>query len=498
MKNKISMKEKFAYGLGDLGSNIILAAISFYLLYFMIKYGGLNAGLASLVFLLAKFWDAVTDYLMGRISDKTHTKFGKRKFFMLVGALPFWICFVLLWLLPGSDSQAIKFIYYLGIYCLFNTAFTVVYIPYNALSANMTDNYDERTSINSFRISMAFGGTLIGAALFSVLSEGQESLLYPLLGSEKYTFLAGSAILGALAFLCMMICIGLVKERYESSENTYGFFKTLKQFFKLKEFRNSTLFYLLSYIGFDFVMAIFMFFVADTLGFGSGIDAMIYISIPLLTAIIFAPLWVHISSKIGKTKTYTIAAIWTAVALAFSMLIPNKSVNEVGSIVGLVLVCFFGGLSMGALQILPWATIPDVVDIDEYNNGVRREGAYYGIISFAYKLASGISIAIVSLIIGAFGYVEGAGSYIEVGSNFVQPDSALMAIRVILSVLPGLAYLAAIIFAWRSNIKKERIEKITEELHIRRAAAGEAATPLQTATVGADIDAPTDMKQNEE
>ena len=158
---KLKFKEKFFYGLGDLSANIMFAAISFYLLYFFVNVGGLKAELASAVFLIAKFWDAITDYLMGRISDKTKSKWGKRRVYMLFGAIPYGLAFLLLWLAPfGENAQAGKMIYYTLAYMLFNTTWTVVYIPYNAITANMTDDYDERTSLNGIRIALANVGII--------------------------------------------------------------------------------------------------------------------------------------------------------------------------------------------------------------------------------------------------------------------------------------------------------------------------------------------------
>ena len=141
---RISGKEKAFYGLGDFSANILLVVFSFYLLFFMVSIGGLKPALASLVFLVAKIWDAVTDVWMGRISDNTKSKFGKRRVYMIFGAVPFGLMFIILWLCPFSveTSQFVKFIYYMMAYCLFNTTYTIVYVPYNALTANITDDYD--------------------------------------------------------------------------------------------------------------------------------------------------------------------------------------------------------------------------------------------------------------------------------------------------------------------------------------------------------------------
>ncbi len=450
----ITKKEKLFYGFGDMGYNILMSGISFYLLYFMINVGGLKASLASLVFLVSKVWDAVTDYLMGRISDKTKSKFGKRRIYMLLGSLPFMISFALLWVVPNTNSQLLKFLFYLIVYMFYNTCATVVYIPYNSLSANMTNDYNERTSLNSFRIILANLGILLGALLFSLLAEGKESLLYPLFNSEKYAYLLAGVIMGFIAALLMVLCTFNVKEKFDGGDNSYGFFSTLKQFFKLKEFRNTTIFYLLSMTGFDIIMATFMFLVSDTLNFGSGTITMIFIALPLITAMASAFFWSYVSEKKDKIFAYNVASILIFISLLLVLFIPEKSYVFLG------IVCLLVGFCMGSIQVMPWACLPDVIEIDEYENHVRREGAFYGIVSFLYKTASGISLAIVSLVLSIFGYVE--------NSTLPQPERALNAIRYMFSFLPGLIFIISIYFAIKSRISKDKFELINKELEERR------------------------------
>ncbi|MDE7215404.1 MAG: MFS transporter [Clostridia bacterium] len=457
---KLKFKEKFFYGLGDLSANIMFAAISFYLLYFFVNVGGLKAELASAVFLIAKFWDAFTDYLMGRISDKTKSKWGKRRVYMLFGAIPYGLAFLLLWLAPfGDNAQAGKMIYYTLAYMLFNTTWTVVYIPYNAITANMTDDYDERTSLNGIRIALANVGIILGAALFALFADGQESLFYGLLGSAKKAYLLSAAVFAVLSIAIMLLCAGNIKERVDDLQvNDKGFFVTLKEFFKLPEFRNIMACYLLSMVGFDIIMAVFMFFINDSLGFGGGAMSMAFVAIPLVCAIASSFFWVKLSEKFNKHKVYTIACVYMAFVLIFAIFVPVKTVWST------VLLCLFAGFGMSAIQILPYAGVPDVVEIDEYVNGTRREGAYYGITQFMYKVANGVSIAIVSAVLGAFGYIESTD-----GAVVQQPDSALFAVRVVLGLLPGLIFLISIIFSHRANISRERFAKIKAELEERRA-----------------------------
>lgn len=457
---KLKFKEKFFYGLGDLSANIMFAAISFYLLYFFVNVGGLKAELASAVFLIAKFWDAFTDYLMGRISDKTKSKWGKRRVYMLFGAVPYGLAFLLLWIAPfGESAQVGKMIYYTLAYMLFNTAWTVVYIPYNAITANMTDNYDERTSLNGIRIALANVGIILGAALFALFADGQESLFYKLFGNAKHAYLMSASIFAIISIVIMLLCAGNIKERIDDAEqNDKGFFVTLKEFFKLPEFRNVMLCYLLSMVGFDIIMAVFMFFINDSLGFSGGAMAMVFVAIPLVCAIASSFVWVKLSEKFNKHKVYTIACVYMAFVLIFAIFVPAKNIATT------ILLCVFAGFGMSAIQILPYASVPDVVEVDEYVNGTRREGAYYGITQFMYKVANGVSIALVSAVLGAFGYIESTD-----GTAIQQPDSALLAVRIVLGALPGVIFLISIIFSRRANLSRERFATIKAELDIRRA-----------------------------
>ena len=184
---------------------------------------------------------------------------------------------------------------------------------------------------------------------------------------------------------------------------------------------------------------------------------MLFVAIPLVTAICTAPIWVKLSEKFDKAKVYTFAAILISVCLLYCLLCPAQNY------VALIALTVFVGVGMSAIQILPYASVPDVIEIDEYVNGKRREGAYYGIVQFMYKLASGFAVGVVSLILEFFGYVENA----PVG--YVQPEAALVAIRFALGVLPGIIFLLSIIFARRAHIDRTRYNDICKELEKRRA-----------------------------
>ena len=464
VSKKLPKREKFAFGLGDMASNILFATVNFYLLYFMINVGGLKPALASGVFLVGKGWDAITDYLMGRIVDKTHSKFGKRKVYMMFGAVPFVVSFVLMWMVPATNIDVLKFLFYTAMYIMYCTTWTIVYIPYNTLAPNMTNDYDERTTLNSIRIVMANLGLILGAAVFALLADGETSIFYGLFHDAKYAYLAAAGVFAAIALVVWLGCTFGVKERFDYSEdNDKSFFQTLKEFFKLKEFRNIMLTFLLSMMGFDIIMTVFVFYINDSLGFGGDATlSMVFIAIPLICAILSAPLWDFLCKKLQKHVVYAISCVYMTVVLLLAIFMPQ---NNVALTVVHVALC---GIGMSAIQIIPWAALPDVVDVDEYVNGQRREGAYYGVTQFCYKFASGVGCALVSLILGAAGYIEAESEAYykmleEVGS-ITQPAGALLAIRIVLSVIPGVLFLISAVTSYRANLGRDRFNMIKEEL----------------------------------
>ena len=493
---KIKGKEKFFYGLGDLSANILLAAFSFYLLFFMVSIGGLKPALASLVFLVAKIWDAITDVWMGRISDNTKSRFGKRRVYMIFGAFPFGLMFIILWLCPFSveSSQFVKFVYYLMAYCLFNTTYTIVYVPYNSLTANITDDYDQRSSLTTVRIVLANVGLILGAALFGLFA-GDNTIFsdmfvaagYTRFEAIKYSYLISSALFGILASVTMLISGINVKERYTGNEekNPYGLFKTLLQFIKMKEFRYTTAYYLTSMLGFDILLALFMFYIQDSLGYApDGILSMIFVAIPLLVAMASSVVWDKLSAKFEKHRVYLISVIITSIGLIIALLVPSfkgemyqsasASMGELlssGTSIILTLAVFVVGCGMSGIQILPYASIPDIIELDEYTYGIRREGAYYGVQSFIYKLSNGVALALVSLLLQLFQYKETPFLDEETGEvvySFIQSQTAQDAVRIIFCVLPIAIFLISIICAFKANMGRNRFNDIKEELAKRR------------------------------
>ncbi|MFM7441754.1 MAG: MFS transporter, partial [Snowella sp.] len=168
---KLSFNTKLAYGAGDFGPAVTANILVFYLLFFLTDVAGLPAGLAGSVLMIGKIFDAINDPFVGVLSDRTRTRWGRRLPWMLAGIFPFVLIYLLQWTIPRfSDDLQINqwglFAYYVAIGIIFNIFYTAVNLPYTALTPELTQDYNERTSLNSFRFTFSIGGSILSLILY--------------------------------------------------------------------------------------------------------------------------------------------------------------------------------------------------------------------------------------------------------------------------------------------------------------------------------------------
>ncbi len=460
----VPVREKLAYGVGDCAINVAYGSMGFYMLWFMVNVGGVSPAMAGAIFAVARIWDAVADYLFGRASDRTRHRLGRRRPFIVYGAVPLGISFVLLWVVPFQGSalapgalQWLRFGYYLLVYVLFETAFAAVSIPYGSLMPEMTQDYDERSVLSGFRLGSSFVGTLLGAAGVMLVTD---------------VLLAGvprprSFLVMSVAFAAIMIALLLVaglgsRERVVERAQAQGHpLDAVRSFFAMREFRAVVAMFVLNMIGVDVLTSLIAFYLKDAVGIADDV-AFAFMALPLVTALAFSPVWVILSGRMGKPRAYVVSAVYMAAVLLGCLFVPRGSVAGVAA-------CAFGiGIGMSAAQIIPWSILPDVVEIDEYRNGVRREGEYYGLVTFVYKVLSGLTIMAVGQLLGAFGYVERSSiDAVAAAQAVVQPASAVGAVRVLTAVLPGLFFVGSAVAVARLPITRERFEEIRAALKAR-------------------------------
>jgi len=446
---KVATREKLFYGVGDLGFNVAYGAVSFYTVFFLTDVAGLPPAWAGYIFMIARIWDAIVDPVIGVLCDRTRSRHGRRRPYLLYGAVPFGIAFALMWVVPSSDP-ALLFAYYTAVTILFNTSFALVGMPYNALLPELTQNYDERTSITGYRIGLSFIGTLLAAAGIMVIVD----VVFPGRSEYRTSFPVMGCILAAIMILCTLLVFAGTKERVGAppGQSPGRFLQSMKSFVRMKQFRVVLGMFLFNMIGFDVITAINVYFLKYVVRMGDDITY-VFMAIPLIIAAAITPLWVAVSKRWGKQLAYKAAVLYFLLPLLLCLFIPAGNIPFAVAIVVLM------GVGISAAQVLPYSMLPDFIEYDEYANGVRREGAFYGVVMFIYKLASAAAVATVSISLGWFGYIESAS-----GETVTQPAFAVFGIRVLMGVLPAVFFLLSAFFVSRITTNKAAFEQIKQAI----------------------------------
>ena len=455
MKNGfvVPVREKISYGMGDLGNNIAYGSIGFYFVFFLTDVAGMSPALAGYIFMVARMWNALCDLFAGFLSDRTKTRFGRRRPFLLFGAVPLGITFAILWLVPFKGSFQLV-VYYTIAGILFNTMYSLVAVPYNALLPELSQNYDERTSIAGFKMALSFVGSLLSAMGVMLIVDN----IYPGKSMYAVSFPVMGRILGVLVILNILAAFFGTKERVSSDSGHYqgdyqgGFVSSLKSLLKLGEFRLVAGVFILNLVGFDVIMAMYIYFMKHALKISDNLS-FIFMAVPLIIAVAVTPFWVGASEKMGKQKAYIISAFYFLIPLFLCLVLPA------GNIPFVLFVILLMGIGISASQVLTFSILPDVVEADELKNGVRREGAIYGMTMFLYKISSAISVAAVSAALGLFGYVQSTGS-----TEVVQTASAVWGIRILISCVPAVCFLLSAYFVKKLPLGKEAFENLKKNI----------------------------------
>jgi GPH family glycoside/pentoside/hexuronide:cation symporter len=447
---KLTRITKFAYGIGDLGPAIVAAISGFFLNAFLLDVAGLRPAAAGTIFLIVKIWDSVNDPLIGSISDRTNTRWGRRRPWLLFGAVPFGLAFFLQWLVPPLGAAG-KFWYYLIVAILLDTGFTAVNVPYTALTAELTQDYDERTTLNSYRFSFSIVGGMIAAFLHSVLIQSFDSVL------------VSNAISAAMwAFVIIasnFITFAFTKESdfKETAVDGPGFLEGLKIVFSNRAFINVTIIYLMSWLCIQFVQANLLLYVRYWV---NAEDQFSFLILAVqVSAFLFLLFWAWLSNRIGKKNIYFAGmTFWIVVEIALFFVQP-------GQVTLLYILAFLAGVGVSIGYLVPWSMLPDVIELDELETGQRREGIYYGFFVFLQKLGISLGLAVSNFALELTGYINQEPG----GPIPVQPDEVKFALRVFVSLVPAVILLLSFPVVKRFPIDRAKHAEIKAELARRKA-----------------------------
>ncbi|GHU19352.1 sugar transporter [Spirochaetia bacterium] len=413
--------------------------MGFWTLKYLTDTVGLAAAWAGIAVMVGKAWDAVTDPVMGFISDRTRTRWGRRRPYLLFGALPMMLTMWLFFTAPPAVSPVLLFLWAMLTLMLLNTAATVINIPYSSLTPELTDDYHERSSLNGYRFGCAVFGTIIGAAAVQPLTE--------LFSNPHLGWSVTGLILGAVMAITTLLTFFGTKEKAAASIPTEGFFSTYKGVFSNRPYVRLLFTYALHIMGITFLQSILAYY-TEYIYHRPDITPLAMM-ILLLTAMVFIPVSVLVSKKIGKKRTYQICFAIIASACMIIYLFGQNS--GIGFFLALMA---YAGIGVGFSYVAPYAMVPDAIDYGAVKfGGERKEGAYYGIWTFISKLGTALSVFVSGAILSLGGYI----------ANTEQNETAVTAIRLLVGPIPAVILAGALVVIQFYPLDEGTFKKLMEQ-----------------------------------
>lgn len=422
-ENKISFWERFSYGCGDLGCNIIYSAMSAFLLFYYTDYVHVNAVTIGTIMLLSRIFDGVTDLIMGVIVDRTKSKYGKCRPWILRMAIPFALAGILLFSVPSGLGKTTELIYIFITYNLVSSVvYTAINVPYATLNALITQDQYERSVLSIFRMILATTGTLL-----------ITNLTLPLVkffGNNLSAWTKTFAVFGVLAVIVFLITFTGTKERVvpakETKQEKVPFLKGISLLFQNKYWIMITVTLVFIFINYSLNGGAAVYYAKnilhneDMVGTMNLIANLVQIGVMFFTAFII--------KKIGKRNMLIIGAVIYGIGFAlFGFVGTNMA--------GIVTACVLKGVGNAGISSCMFAIVSDTIEYGEWKTGYRTEGLINSASSFGFKVGNGLGSAILGWVIGAAG--AGFGSKI----TFIY--------------IPALLCLGQVLVMWFYKLDKE-------------------------------------------
>jgi GPH family glycoside/pentoside/hexuronide:cation symporter len=451
MDQKLSLGLKLKYGLADLGFALITSAIQFFLLFYYTDVAGIDPALAGLALMVGKLtWDAFNDPLFGYWSDRTRAAFGRRRIFMVIGAVPLGLAAWIMFSLPQGLTGATAFFAVLASFLLVDTFHTMTTTPYYALTPELTRDYNERGSLTSIRMIFSVLGYILGAALTTILASIFESAGL----SIQQAWSATGAVFGLVAITTTLITTFSIKERPElaGEPSKLPAFKAVFTAFKNKPFVILMIAFILSSFSFTVLTALVAYFITYQLNMGDQVSFVLLIMLVMI-GLFLVPARM-ISDRINKGPTYALGLFIASLAVMTGFLLPHAPTPLI------YVIAAVAGIGFSTQWVCPWSMLPDVVEYDEKMTGERREGIYYGLWAFLTKFTSALGVAVSGWALGLFGYVP----------NVEQTAQSLFGIRLFFSIVPAVVILISLPLLIWYPITRRSHAALVKELTEKKAA----------------------------
>jgi GPH family glycoside/pentoside/hexuronide:cation symporter len=445
--DKLSFKVKLGYGVCDLGGNMLFTIIAFWLMNFLTDTVGLAAGLAGVALTVGKIWDGVIDPAIGYISDHTVTRWGRRRPYIFIGGIATFLAMVLMFTNPKLSDQTLLFIWAIVIYCLLCMAGSIINIPYSSLTPELTSDYHERTVLNGYRMTFAVVGTFIGA--------GTALPILGLFKDKSAGFLALGVIYGLITMAVSLITFFTVKESsVEGAPGTpaipssnAGGLKSYRQAFRNVPYLLILIPWVCNMIATTMMSGTLIYYFKYI--YHAGDSTTMAMMILLGTTMLFIPVWVWLSRRLGKKNCYALGMTLIAImGVIFFLYGHQKDPNFAFVLMALA------GIGLATTYIIPWSIVPDTVEYDYSKTGERREGIYYGIWTFACQLGQALAAFFMGTLLDLYHYIP---------NRLDQSASAIFGIRLLIGLIPAAIYLTGSIIVLFYPIDEKRYREMVGE-----------------------------------
>jgi GPH family glycoside/pentoside/hexuronide:cation symporter len=423
---KLSITQKLAYAAPAFSLAVIGIPVYVYIPKFYTDIVGVHIATLGTILLIVRLFDAFTDPVIGMLSDRLKTPFGRRRPLIAVGSI-FTVAAMFLLFNPPELNQNNATLWFMVLIFLLFLFWTVVIVPYEALGPELTYDYDERTSLFSVRDGALIAGTLLAAASPTIFKTALDIPASP--EGERYTFFILSVFYTPLIIAAVSWCIFSFREREtklrQIKEKIYS---RVISSLKNRPFRILLISYTISAIGNNLPATLILYYVEYVL---HSQKADLFLLLYFATGILFLPLWVYWAKKSGK-KTAWLASMALNTGAFFGVFFLGAGDELLYGI-----LVFLSGIGFGATLAIPSAIQADVIDYDELISRERREGLYIGLWSIAKKLAAAVGVGAGLALLGASGYVP----------NVKQPESVVLSLRVLYALVPCLCNTAGFLIA---------------------------------------------------
>lgn len=402
---RLPLRRKVAYGAGDLGASLLFVAINTWLLYYLVNAVGLPPALAGVAFVAGRLLDAVLDPLMGLLSDRLRPRLGRLRF-VRWGAPLLGLSFALLWALPAAGPVELRFALAVAAFALFGVLYTVVQVPYLALTPELAPDYDERTALSGWRLLFGVTASLLAVALPPVLVAFAAGGAPELAAAPARAWRAVGVAFGLIAVAAYAVTGWGVLEppapARPAAPTGRGLLREAGSAFAVPAFARVFALFVTVTVGLMIVNSMLPFFLESVLRLPPATLSRVLGTLFGLAVLAF-PLWGALAARLGKRAA--LAAGLALLALGLALLV--GTVPGGGTSAALWATVALSGTGLSAVMLFPWAMLPDAVEFDELAGGRRREGLLYALFTFGQKTAGSVGVFANALVAGLLGYVPG-------------------------------------------------------------------------------------------